>query len=79
MHQINILHHPVIEDGLHGCWQGAAQLPVHNSLEFLLIRPSNLFASFATIVILVVPDQVVLVFLNFEVDEMERRIRPDGL
>ena len=79
MHQFDILDHPIMKDGLHRSWEETAELPMHHCFQILLISLDNLLAAFASVVVLVIPHQVVPVLFDLEVDEMKRRVCPNGL
>ena len=79
VHKLNELNHPVLERRPDLFWQECRHLPVHNCLKVLLFGIDNLCGGFASIVVLIVPDKIIPVFLDLQIDEVEEWLALDRL
>ena len=79
MHFLHEFDDPVIEDRLKRKREEFAELPVHDTVQGLILRLDDLCRGFAPVIEFIVPNQVIPVFLDLQIQEVEKWFRFDGL
>ena len=79
LHDVDKFHDPVMKVRLEVSWKEFAKLPMHNAIEGLISFFDNLLTSLSAIIEFIVPNQIIPVFLDLHIQEMEKWLRLNRL
>lgn len=79
VHQFDKFDDPIVEDGLILGGKKGTELPMHDRIKRLCFGFDDFLASFAAVIELIIPYQVIPILLDLEVEEMEQWLCLDRL